>query len=219
MTVTASSIINRVRNQLIDLGTFAAQRWTDTELLYWISDGQRTIIAAAPRASQKVAVMAYVAGTRQTIPSDGYMFLAAYRNMGTSGTTPGPALEQTNREMFNTQYPGWHSATQVVSPTALMFDPADPTAFYVSPPADGTGHLELSYAAAAPDLTAGTQNLVVQDIYATPLFDYTMYRAIQKDSDYVGGQTVANAYLQAFTGFIQGLLKDPITMATQTGKT
>lgn len=218
MAVAASSIINRVRNQLIDTGTYAAQRWTDAELLYWLSDGQRTIVATAPRTSQKLAVVQLAAGTRQALPADGYMYLTAYRNMGPAGTTPGNIILQTPRTLMDTQYPTWHYDAAAAAPRLAIFDQSDPTTYFVYPPADGTGHIELSYAAAAAELVNLTDTLVVKDIYATPLFDYVMWRATQKDSDYASGIATNTQYMQAFETFIASLLKDPFTAMTQAGK-
>lgn len=217
MSTAASSIINRVRTQLIDTSAFAPPRFTDAELLQWLSDGQRTIVAAIPRSSQKLAVVPLVAGTRQSIPADGYMYLTAYRNMGASGATPGLVLVETQRTLMDTQYPTWHSQASVPAPSIVVFDPSDPKAFYVSPPSDGTGKVELSYSGNVVELVNTTDLLTVQDIWATPLFDYAMYRCCQKDSDYAPGQATGATYLASFTGFLQSVLKDHYTAVTQAG--
>jgi len=219
VTVLASAIISRVRTQMIDLGLSGPLRWGDTELQQWIADAQRTIIAAAPRASSTVVTIPLVAGTRQTIPTNGYVFLKAYRNMGVSRNTPGNALEVVPRELMDTQYPTWHTATAVTNPPIVIFDPSDPTAFYVSPPSDGTGSMEINYSQGVADFTADTQPLIVSDIYQTPVFDYTMFRACQKDSDYAAGQQIAATYLNAFQGFLKAVMTDDLTTATQTGRT
>lgn len=220
MSVAASSIFSRVRTQLIDNGVSGPVRWTDAELLQWLSDGQRTIVAASPRASAKRAVVPLVAGTRQTIPADGYCLLTPYRNMTSlAGTTPGNALQKIERNWMDTQFPAWHMATPVTQPTGVMWDPSDPGVYYVTPPSDGTGYVEMSYAVEPPEMTATTDLLVVKDIYATPLFDYVMFRCADKDSDYAPGQAVAAAYSAAFTGFIASLMKDDMTLATQANKT
>ena len=45
----ASDVITRVRHTLLDPGT--TYRWTDAELLLWITDAQRDIVAAFPEAN------------------------------------------------------------------------------------------------------------------------------------------------------------------------
>lgn len=216
MTVLASAIISRVRTQLIDNG--ATPRWTDAELLQWLSDGQRTIVTANPRASAKRAIVPLVAGTRQPIPTDGFIYLDAYRNMGAGGATPGTTFVEVAKSLLDAQYPTWHAAPAVAQPFAKAFDPTDPAVFYVYPPSDGTGEIELLYAAAAAEITTTTTPLVIADVFSTPLFDYTMWRCVQKDSDYVSGQQTAAQYLAAFSAFMGAYLKDPGAEATQSGK-
>ena len=88
MTVTAQTIIDRVRTQLIDED---AVRWTDAELLRWLSDGQRAVVAFSAGASSTTAVKAMVAGTRQSIPADGHMLLTIVRNLSADQVTAGRA--------------------------------------------------------------------------------------------------------------------------------
>jgi hypothetical protein len=217
MSVQVQNIYNRVRTQLIDTG--ATQRWSNQELINWICDGQRELVAVLPRASQVRAVVQMVAGTRQTIPAAGWMFLTAYRNMGSTGTTPGQVLLKQPRMLMDTQYPNWHSAAQVAQPNTFVFDPSDPTAFYVYQPSDGTGQVEISYSVMPTDLANPTDLIQVQDIYQSCLFDYCMYRATMKDSDFAAGQAVSAAYFSAFTAAIQNFLKDPLFAATNAEAT
>lgn len=221
MTVIASAIINRVRTQLIDVGANGATlRWADAELLNWLSDGQRTLVAAIPRASAKLAVVSLVAGTRQAIPADGYCFLTSYRNMGTSGSTPGVATKKIEREVLDSQYPTWHSDTGSAVVAAFTFDMSDRLAFYVYPQSLGTSKLEILYSTMPPDLVALTDALVVSDIYETALTDYVLNRAHLKDSDYAAGAQLAAGYLQSFMAFLAATGGgDAITQATQTGRT
>ncbi len=64
---TAELIINRVRTQLIDTGP--AQRWSDEELLRWVSDGQRMIALAVPSAVSKRVTVQLIEGTLQELPA------------------------------------------------------------------------------------------------------------------------------------------------------
>ena len=85
-TVTAQTILNKAAIQLTDIANI---RWTRAELLSWLNDGMRQIVVIQPSASSTTSVVKLDAGTRQTIPDDGWLLLAIYRNMGTTGTTPG----------------------------------------------------------------------------------------------------------------------------------
>ena len=219
MSVAASAIISRVRTQLIDNGASGPVRWTDAELLQWIADAQRTICALIPAAAATVVIVQMVAGTRQNIPANGIIYLKAYRNMGPTGTVGGQGLEQVPRSLMDTQYPTWHAAAPVAAPVAVIFDDTDWGAYYVYPPSDGTGKLELLYALEATDLVATTDLLVVSDIYQTPILDYVMWRCALKDSDYAPGLAAAAVYLSAFSGFLANMEKDTGTLATQGGQT
>lgn len=196
MTIIAQTVTDRVRNQLIDTG--ASKHWSDTELLNWLSDGQRTLIAVTPAASSTDATMALVSGTRQTIPADGHMLLSIVRNNVSDGMTPGKVVRIVSREIMDNYNADWHSDTAKKVVQNYIFDPQDPTHFYIYPPNDGSGYVDLVYSKLPAELAALTDNLTTQDVYQTALFDYVMFRAHQKDSDFAAGQTVAAGYLQAF---------------------
>lgn len=201
MTVAASAIVNRARDVLIDAG---AVRWVDAELLRWVSDGQRAVVMAIPSASSTRATVALAAGTKQSIPNDGYILLSVDRNNVTGGTAPGRAVRIVSRELVENFNPDWHSATADPIVQVYVFDPNTPREYFVSPPNDGTGFVDLVYSKMPTELVAKTDNLSVDDIYQTPLVDYVLYRAFQKDSDYNTAQsvyqakTLAQQYLDSF---------------------
>lgn len=193
MTVLASDIITRVRNQLIDTNTDL--RWTDAELLSFLSDAQRAVVAAIPTSCTTTTNHQLTAGTRQQIPSDGYIALTVHRNVG------GRAVTMVPRQLFDTQYPDWHNETPTQVIRHFFIEPTDPKAFYCYPPSDGLGVVVITYSALPQELSATTDELAVDDIYATPVFDYTMYRCHQKDNDFAAGNAVSNSYLSAFAAF------------------
>lgn len=196
MTIAASTIIDRARNQLIDTGT--TKRWSDTELLNWLSDGQRALVALAPAASNTSVTVALVAGTKQTIPSDGHMLLSIMRNNVSGGGTPGKVVRLVSREIMDNYNADWHGGTQKAVVQNYIFDPQDPTHYYVYPPNTGAGYVDMVYSKVPAELTTLADTLSVQDVYQTALFDYVMFRAHQKDSDFAAGLTVAQSYLQSF---------------------
>lgn len=199
MAVTAQTIIDRVRTQLIDED---AVRWTDDELLRWLSDGQRAVVAFSAGASSTTTVKAMVAGTRQSIPADGHMLLTIIRNLSADQVTAGRACRIVSREILDAQDSNWHNATPSATVLNYIFDPQDPTHFYVYPPNTGTGSVEMSYSVKPGEIASLSTTLVVQEIYQTALIDYVMYRAHQKDSDYAAGQQVATGYYQAFLAYM-----------------
>lgn len=200
MPVTAQSIIDRVRVQLIDTGS--TQRWTDTELLYWVSDGQRAIVAALPQAAVKVTTVSLAAGTRQSLPADGYKLIDVTRNLTAAGVAGAPCTS-IDRSILDRQYPTWHTANAAAGVLHWTYDPSDPLSFFVYPRNTGAGSVEVVYSFMPADITSASSTISVRDIYQTPLIDYVLYRAHSKDSDFAAGQQLAAAFLQAFTAFLQ----------------
>ena len=202
MTVLASAIINRVRSLLVDEET--TPRWTDTELLRHLSDGQRTIAMMQPDSASRISSVLLASGTRQSLPADGQQLLSIIRNMGTTGTTPGRAIRITRREIMDDQVPDWHAVAKANYTSNYMYDPQDATAFFVYPPSNGTNYVELNYTFIPAEITALTDAIELSDMYLTPLTDYIMFRAHQKDADSSSGSQVADMYLKIFTLFLQG---------------
>ena len=200
MAVVASSIINRARQQLVDNGS--TQRWSDTELLYWLSDGQRAIVSAVPSATATVTVLSLVSGTRQSLPATAFKLLNVFRNL-TAGGVSGVSCLYVPRQVLDTQYPSWHTASTATSAvTHWTYDEIDPLAFYVYPRNNGTGSVEINYSANPTDVASTSSNISVRDIFSTALFDYVMFRAHSKDGDYAAGQGLAGGYLQSFNAYL-----------------
>jgi hypothetical protein len=202
MTVLASAVTTKVRNLLVDNGT--SPRWTDAELLNHISDAQRTICAFSEDEIAKVAVMQLVAGTRQQIPADGISLLNIVRNMGTTGTVPGRAIRIIQRDIIDNQNPTWHSDAQVGYTYNYIYDPLDSKNFFVYPPSNGKGYIEINYSFVPPEVASLSTALVIPDVYQTAVMDYVMFRCHQKDADSSGGHAAAQMYLQMFQLFLKG---------------
>lgn len=192
----ASDIIDRVRDQLVD--TDDVKRWSDTELLRWVSDGQRTIALAVPSAASKREVIQLAEGTLQELPDDAHLLLSVIRNMGTNGSTPGRAVRLVTREVMDAQNPDWHSTPAATVVRNYIFDTQERTSFWVYPPSNGQGYVQVNYAYVPDELASTDSELEIRDIWLTALVDYVMYRAHQKDSEFAAGQGVAAGYLQAF---------------------
>lgn len=194
-TVTAKSIIDKASVLLLDPTNV---RWTRAELLGWINDAQRQIVIMSPNATNKVSTIKLDAGTRQSIPSDGWTLLNVIRYMGTDGLKPGRAVRIASQEVMDAYNPNWHAATPSVVPQTYVFDLQDQTVFYVYPPNTGKGYVQINYSPDPVDLTAETQTINVRDIFETAILDYVMYRACSKDAEYAPGLTLAGGYLQTF---------------------
>lgn len=200
MTVAASTILSRVRRQLVDENV--TQHWSDAELLAWLSDAQRAIVVASPSWNEETLTFQLAQGTKQTLPADTHILIDIKRNMGTAGTFPGRAIRVVSREIMDTINPDWHSGALTNVVENFVYDPQQQTTFYVYPPSDGLNKVELSRSKIPATIATVDTNIEVSDIFQTALFDYVMGRAHQKDSDYSAGDNKASMYFGLFTAFL-----------------
>jgi hypothetical protein len=194
-TITAKTIIDKALIQLQDPN---GARWTRSELLGWINDAQRQIVIMSPNATNKVATYQLAAGTRQSIPSDGWTLLEVIRYMGTDGTKPGRAIRLTSRELLDAFNPDWHSDPANPMPKHYVFDLQDQTVFFVYPPNNGKGYVQVNYSPDPVDLVAETETIKLNNIFETTILDYVLYRACSKDAEYAPGLSLASGYLSTF---------------------
>jgi hypothetical protein len=201
MTVAVSAILSRVRTQLVDSNP--QPRWTDAELLNWLSDGERSIVAAIPWAYQVTGTLTLSSGSLQELPSGFNYLLDAIRNMNADGSE-GPACFRIDRKILDTQNLNWNSSSNASTLVKnYCYDEGNPSVFYVYPYNNGSGQLLVNCSISPPDHVATTENIYVLDIFQTALVDYVLFRAHQKDSDFAAGQQLAAQYFQAFTTFLQ----------------
>lgn len=192
-TILASTVVSKASVQLLDTSNV---RWPQAELLGWLNAGQRQIAQANPTVANSVSVVQLAAGTRQSIPADGFLFLEAYRNMGTDGATPGRSVRIASREILDAFDRDWHSATASAVTQSYLFNSQDNTAFYVYPPSDGTNYLEINYAKTPADINL-SDPITVPDIYENALLDYVLARAFSKDTE-AGNPQIAQLHFQMF---------------------
>lgn len=201
-TITVSSLLTRVAVILQDPTNI---RWPQAELLDWLNDGQREVALFKPNAFTKNIPVQLVAGTKQTLPTDGVALLDLPRNLGAAGTTPGNAIRLVSREILDSQLPGWHATTAAAAVKHFVYTPLDPKTFYVYPPqpATSTGFVELVYVASPTDATL-VSTITLDDIYGTALQSYVLSRAYSKDAEFAANLGLAQGYYAQFQGLMQG---------------
>ena len=197
MAITAQSVLQRVVTTLSDDDNV---RWTVTELVRYLNDGQREIVTYRPDSTATTATVALVAGARQSLPSASYKLLDVVRN--TSGTKA--AVRKIDQKLLDAQVPSWQSGTTNTTVKHYMYDVRDIKVFYVYPPAAVGASLEVLYSATPTSITEQTSvdsvtgNLTVHELFANALADYILYRAFAKDVEYAGNITRAQAHYAAF---------------------
>lgn len=194
MTILASTIIDRVAKQLVDTTNVI---WARADLLDWLSVGQRLITMLQPNATNTISSVKLNAGTRQSIPSDGWLLLDILRNMGTDGSTPGSAIRIVSRKLLDAYRPTWHSDVATSAVQNYLFDLQDQTAFFVYPPSNGLNYIEINYSAIPAALASESTPIGVPDAYEEALLHYVMYRALTKNADFAASPQ-ADSYLNLF---------------------
>ena len=199
MAITAKSIIDKAATQLLDV---SGVRWTRAELLGWVNAGQRAIALVQPTAANKVVVHKLVAGAKQQLPADGWMLLDVYMSMGATGETPGRSVRVISRNLLEAFDPNWYNAKPTTAPTQYLYDLQDQRTFWVYPPNDGTGYLQLNYAQTPADLTAETDNITILDIYELALLYCVLSIACAKDAEYAPGVALSQMYAGMFSTLV-----------------
>lgn len=211
MTTPVSSVLTKVGILLQDPTNV---RWTQSELLGWLSDAQREVVLYKPEACVANIVVQFASGkTRQSIagsisPVGSTMaynpvrLIEVIRNhgYGTGATnTPGRSISFVDRAVMDAQNPDWHtdsSGTQGVR--HYMHDPRDPMTFYVWPKQTVNPYLEICFSYLPAQVTSTSGNLSVADIFASAVVDYILFRCYSKNAEYAGDANLAVAHYQAF---------------------
>ena len=202
-TLTAANILARVNNILQNTGNI---RWSSSEQLEYLNDGQREIANFRPDATAVDANVQLVAGTQQTIPADGLRLINVSRNMSGTATsaTGGRAISKVNLDVINSEEPSWHDPTvtgRAAHGTIVkhyMFDDRDPRKFSVYPGVAGNAYVEVIYSKNPTSIGANTDLIQVDDTFANALMNFVLYRAFQKEAEFAGNQQRSANHYQLF---------------------
>jgi hypothetical protein len=221
-TVKVVDLIVRAQKLLQDEDSV---RWTVTELQYWLNDAYKETIGLRPDANTQTAEYTCVAGPRQVITGsfpNAIRLVEVVRNL--ASTSNKTSIRLTDRRSLDTQQRSWYSETPTASVELYMFDPRTPKEFLVYPPASTAARLEVIYSVLPADHTLTASQLVnpataetirIDDIFATALFDYMLYRAFSKDAEQTAMMQRAVAHYQAFQNALG--IKQQVDAASQPG--
>jgi hypothetical protein len=207
-TIVSGSLISKAQTLLQDT---AGTRWTSTELLGWLNDGQRDIVMLKPDANTKSDKHQLAVGTKQTLPTTGLIFVDIVRNVTSAGIATGTTIKPIARDQLDAQLPAWHSEAAATNVKYFMYDSRNPKEFYIYPPSAGSNYVELVYAYLPADIAAITAVINLDDIYANALVDYMLHKAYSKDAEFAGNSQRAEA---AYTTFRQNLGLTTMTKAS-----
>jgi hypothetical protein len=146
MPIAAKDVIQR---GVVTTQDTTSIRWPVGEWVRYLNDGQREIMLHRPDAFNKSAVIDCVAGTKQALPADGAKLIDVQRN---STVTSKRAIRICSREILDAQMPNWHNIAGAAEIVHFMYDPREPKAFWVYPPATIAAKLEINYSATPTDI-------------------------------------------------------------------
>jgi hypothetical protein len=221
MTIAAKGVLERVR---IVLGDEENVRWTLPELRLWFNDALREIVALKPTAFSTSIVLALAEGTRQAIPAEYPHVLKITRNLKSTQETPrlgAQSVRTVDMEMLDASNIYWHDMSQTPAAKVVRnaaFDSKEKSIFWVYPPNDGTGVVEVVVSkvpagipipeSSVDDIDSYDVNISGSDIYTNSIVDYVAYRAFSKDAEYAGSGQKAAAYFQQFANSIGVMLSN-----------
>ena len=174
------------------------------ELINWYNFGQRLLVGYLPDANALIDVIKLASGSRQSLPARAMGLINVYRNMGTDGLTAGPAITPATLNAMKAFDLNWESTTAAEVIINFMQDPVDKTNFYVYPPADGTGYVEIEFGQVPPiavyDAGGVWENLMVgvHEKYVDSLLNYILHRSYDKDTDFPGNLERSGYHLDLF---------------------
>jgi hypothetical protein len=221
-TVKVVDLIVRAKTLLQDEDSV---RWTVAELQYWLNDAYKETIGLRPDANTQTAEYTCVAGPRQVLTGsfpNAIRLVEVVRNL--AATSNKYSVRLTDRRSLDTQRRSWYSDTPSASVELYMFDPRTPKEFLVYPPASTAARLEVIYSVLplehaltdAQLLNPTTAETIrIDDIFATALFDYMLYRAFSKDAEQTAMMNRAVAHYQAFQNALG--VKQQVAAASQPG--
>jgi len=212
MATTAGTIIDQAEILLQDTTNV---RWGTAELLSWLNQGQDQIVALKPDAMAKVVSTKLVASkTRQSLPDgtanykdengatlrEGLQLLDIFRNMGTTGSSPGRSISIVDKNLLDLTDPTWHYIGRSNVIQHYMYNEKIPKVFYVYPIVHATTQtwVEMMYVARPTAAATTASDIDVPDNYISILLDYLLYRAFSKSTDSQLHLTKAMAYYEAF---------------------
>lgn len=205
MAITVGALINICRRKILDEEDLD---FSDAELLQLYNNTNKKIVTLRPQAYTRIESMLLSAGNKQLIPSDGLTLISVRRNMGTDGATPGRAIRMSEGDVYTTLVPTWATDTAAEVIEDFWPVPNYPEQFYVYPPSDGSGYIELEYAKVPPvtiDDGGGaweSEQSPFNDSYIDAQINGILYTAYDDDTDIPGNTPRSALY---YARFLQAL--------------
>lgn len=191
----ASDIITEVGKQLNDVAQIT---WSEQSLFEYIDSAQQMIVSLRPDANSVITTMQMIAGAKQEAPTAAIRLIDVKRNMGTDGITAGRSVLPCTEDALDLFSPGYGAMIQVEVVKNFTYDERSPRSFYVDPPSDGTGYLEITISQVPTKITDAGDTLDLRDIYQNHIVQWCMFRAYSIEFDSRTSQERARTHEASF---------------------
>jgi hypothetical protein len=204
--LTASEVIDRARVYLRDTSSDSSrQRYSDTQLLAWLNDGQREANSFAWILKSSYSFTLSNGTTEYALPSD---FVATWRVEYSRRK-----LDQTSINELDAMSIGWKSASGTPQKYYVYFASTTLLGIYPAPSSSSTGTVTVFYIQQTSDLTSTSQtpfNAWSQlSHYHPSLAYYIAYRGLWS----IGETSLAERYYAEWSSWVEamrtGMLKMP----------
>ncbi len=178
MTVLVDDMLDDVSRTLLDT---ARRTWSRASLVGYMNEALFASSAVKPDVYTVRANVPLEEGTLQELPTGGIALIDIPRNSLQSGGD-GRVVTQVDAEMLAEANRFWPAATTQSQVEHYTADPRDPRRFQVFPPNDGTGLVEMLYAA-VPSVTGSSgEAFPLADIYQPAVTAYMEAKAHAKNT-------------------------------------
>ncbi len=186
MAITIQSLVDYAAKEVEDID---GDRWDYTDWVEYTNKAIADVCRLKPDAYTVRGNVKLVAGSVQSLPSDGHQLVRPMRNMGANGLLPGAGIRLVSLDSSTDFDVDWHTEPDATSVDDIMYDPNHPLEFWVFPPAPNY-YVELIYAALPTDVVL-SDNLPIIDIYKNPVIHFMLGHALSSnraDADFARGQ-------------------------------
>lgn len=205
MAITAQSIVLDVQTTLQDL---TGTRWPAHEIVGYINDGQREIAAKRPDVTATQIAFVTAEGAEQALPAMAMSLIDVPRN--TSGSKR--AITKVDAALLDAFSRDWRGMTGVAEFSHFCYEPTDPRAFDLYPPASAGTSVQLLVSAYPTDVPSPTPpgvlastvsgSISLGDEWCSALRNYAAFRAYSKDAEFGGNAALAGQFYQLFRSAI-----------------
>lgn len=201
-TVTINQIKQRAKDIVQDTDDV---RWADPEVVRWVNDGLTYAVKKRVSLYTLRATVALDANTpRNQIAAAGAFAVVDVPYTVDASNIPQRTVRQATQDTISAVDPAWLVSSGDV--VRHWIPGPEPKVFFVYPAVPKTVGLvrrvEVVYAANPPQLSATTDVIPIDDVYAYALVNYVLFRFYSKDAENAANAQLAQTYLTIFNTYL-----------------